>query len=317
MPPSQPRTGPYPLVAALVDLQRRGRRLVATASEREGGRRLAEDALFDAEMNAELVKDAEEYYRAQFGHMRAAVLRLDEFLSKRTAAAGHAPRIVLWAHNSHLGDARYTESRIRGKLNVGQLMREAYGEEDVCVIGFTTYTGTVMAAPEWGEPGRVYKARDPGGSPDFLMDFRGVPELARELDWGAAGGPSSPSSSSSASSSRHRGGGYPRAHSEGEEPRNPIEKLERFIGVIYRPTTERWSHMSSARLARQARPAPPAPALPLGLPRAPLGPGRPPLGYPRPPAPRPRPTPGPARPPLFDLCVHIDETGALRPLDPL
>ncbi|MFK4144857.1 erythromycin esterase family protein [Streptomyces sp. NPDC004065] len=64
---------------------------------------------------------------------------------------GSPARIVVWEHNSHLGDARGTEAALRGELNVGQLVRQAH-PDGCCLLGFTTYTGTVTAADDWGGP---------------------------------------------------------------------------------------------------------------------------------------------------------------------
>src|SRR5207237_9429558 len=111
---------------------------------------------FFAEQNARLVKNAEEYYRMMYRsdvsswnlrdrHMAETLVSLDDYLS----AAGDPAKIVVWEHNSHLGDARATEMGRRGELNVGQLVRETYGEQ-ARLVGFTTYSGTVTAATDWG-----------------------------------------------------------------------------------------------------------------------------------------------------------------------
>ena len=133
-----------------------------------------------------------------------------------------APRIVVWAHNSHLGDARATEMSARGELNLGQLMREKYARSAV-LVGFSTYTGTVTAADDWGGPAKRMAVLPalPGSyeavlhesdQPDFLLDFHANDDLVMALD-----GP----------------------------------RLERAIGVIYRPDTERWSHYFHARMPQQ------------------------------------------------------------------
>jgi erythromycin esterase-like protein len=176
-----------------------------------------------------LVKNAEEYYRAMFAgrvsswnlrdqHMFQTLQSLLEHLGRGGAAA----KVVVWAHNSHLGDARATEMARWGELNVGQLVRQHYGDDSVS-IGFTTYTGTVRAADNWGETGRVMDVR-PGirksyedlfhGHEEqvFLVPIRGYSENAVLLS----------------------------------QPR-----LERAIGVIYRPETERTSHYFEAKLADQ------------------------------------------------------------------
>ena len=116
--------------------------------------------------------------------------------------------MIVWAHNSHLGDARATEMGERGELNVGQLMRERFGT-DVVSIGFTTHTGTVTAASDWDEPPERKNVR-----------------------------PSLP-------------GSYERLFHDTGIPRFLLPRLERAIGVVYRPDTERGSHYFHARLSRQ------------------------------------------------------------------
>src|ERR1700738_4866923 len=135
------------VVEQLVDLQRH-----ATEYARRDGL-LAEDELFYAEQNARTVQAAEEYYRAMFtGRVSSWNLRDRHMAGTLDALADHLARqqgtpakIVVWAHNSHLGDARATETSARGELNLGQLVRERYAG-DCRLVGFTTYTGTVTAA---------------------------------------------------------------------------------------------------------------------------------------------------------------------------
>jgi erythromycin esterase-like protein/predicted phosphoribosyltransferase len=211
------------VVMQLVDLQRRR----GEYASRDG--RLARDDYFYAEQNARLVRDAELYYRAMFRgrheswnlrdrHMADTLEELLRFLEQPRAPA----KIVVWAHNSHLGDARATEMRQYGELNVGQLARERYGA-DVVSIGFTTYTGTVTAASDWDAPAERKTVR-PGlpnsyerlfhetGTRRFLLPMRDDRTLAEAL--------ASP-------------------------------RLERAIGVVYKPETERGSHYFHARLAQQ------------------------------------------------------------------
>ena len=135
---------------------------------------------------------------------------------------GGRSRVVVWAHNSHLGDARATELGAAGELNVGQLVRERYGREAV-LIGFSTYTGTVTAASDWDGPPELKRVR-PGlpGSYEALFHDIGLPCFLLPL----------------------RDGG-----DAAERLREA--RLERAIGVIYRPETERLSHYFSARLADQ------------------------------------------------------------------
>jgi erythromycin esterase-like protein len=187
------------------------------------------DELFFAQQNARLVHNAEEYYRTMFrgrvsswnlrdSHMVETLQALDRHLG----AGGQSPRIAVWAHNSHLGDASATEMGDQGEWNVGQLVRDRYGA-DAVLVGFSTYRGWVTAATEWDEPPQRKRVRDglPGSWEDALHDTEGdrfllalrssleLQELARE------------------------------------------RRLQRAIGVIYRPETERQSHYFHTRLADQ------------------------------------------------------------------
>ena len=189
----------------------------------------AEDEYFFAEQNAAVVADAEEYYRTMFAdHAGSWNLRdrhmadtIDQLLA-HLDAHGRDTRMVVWEHNSHVGDARATEMSRRGELNVGQLMRERHGG-DVVTVGFTTYTGTVMAATEWGGPAERKPVRPAmAGSYEALLHDAHIPAfLLCPLATGDV------------------------SHAL-QEPR-----LERAIGVIYRPQTERQSHWFAASLARQ------------------------------------------------------------------
>jgi erythromycin esterase-like protein len=210
------------VVQQLMDLQRRSYEYM----HRDG--QIAEDEFFSAEQNARLVKNAEEYYRAMFqgrvstwnlrdSHMAETLDALAEHLSRRFGSA----KIVVWAHNSHLGDARATERSRYGELNLGQLVRQRYDRS--VLVGFTTYTGTVTAASDWGrmhETKRVLPALAESYEalfheselPRFLAIFAGDERLSAEFRAG---------------------------------------RLERAIGVIYRPETERMSHYFLARMADQ------------------------------------------------------------------
>lgn len=211
------------VVDQLVELQRRA----AEFLRRDG--RIAQDELFYAEQNARVARDAEEYYRALY-HGRANTWNLRDAHMVRTLEElmahfrkqGLRPKAVVWAHNSHLGDARATEMARRDEINVGQLMRERHRER-VALVGFTTFSGTVTAASEWGgvtERKRVRAAME--GSVerlfhechlgDFSLLFGHGGDLDHELNTGL---------------------------------------LERMIGVIYRPDMERYSHYLFANLAEQ------------------------------------------------------------------
>jgi erythromycin esterase-like protein/predicted phosphoribosyltransferase len=211
-------------VEQLVDLQRHA----LEYARRDG--LIAEDEQFYAEQNARLVEAAEMYYRTMFGgrvsswnlrdrHMTDALDRLAAHLTRQR---GQQARIVVWAHNSHLGDARATEMGLRGELNVGQLVRERH-PDDCSVIGFTTYTGTVTAADDWGGPAQRKWVRPAlPGSAEELFHEAGQKEFM--IAFGSA-----PPTADLLSSAR----------------------LERAIGVIYRPETERASHYFRARVSDQ------------------------------------------------------------------
>lgn len=212
------------VIAMLVDLRRRAQ---AAALQ---GHDDAEEA-FDAEQNARLVKSAEAYYRSMYlsdvsswnlrdRHMMETLNELERHLARMGAAA--EPKIVVWAHNSHLGDARATEIGARGELNVGQLVRECHGLQAVS-IGFSTHTGSVTAATDWdGAAERKLVRPSPPGSYEHLMHEVGVDHFWLPL----------------------RG---TRRHAQVLG----APRLQRAIGVIYRPDTERQSHYYHARLPEQ------------------------------------------------------------------
>src|SRR2546423_8617313 len=140
------------VVEQLVDLQRHA----AEFLHRDGA--VAKEELFFAEQNARLVKNAEQYYRSMFrGRASSWNLRDRHMVETIEALVAHLSRqdqrakIVVWAHDSHLGDARATQMGDTGELNIGQLVRQRYGQEAV-LVGFSTYSGTVTAASEWDGP---------------------------------------------------------------------------------------------------------------------------------------------------------------------
>jgi erythromycin esterase-like protein/predicted phosphoribosyltransferase len=191
---------------------------------------VAEDELFYAEQNALTVKNAEEYYRTMFGGRASSWnLRDQHMVDTLDALAGHLSqqrgepaKIVVWAHNSHLGDARATEVVTQGQLNVGQLVRERHGG-DCRLVGFTTFTGTVTAADDWGGAAERKRVR-PALRDSYERLFHELDEKAFSIAFANA-----PKAAELLRSSR----------------------LERAIGVIYRPRTERQSHYFRARLADQ------------------------------------------------------------------
>lgn len=190
--------------------------------------RMAADEYFYAEQNAKLVKNVEEYYRLMLRsdvsswnlrdrHMVDTLEALDKHLTTLNGKA----KIVVWAHNSHIGDARATEMGSRGEFNIGQLVRERYGQLAVN-IGFTTYTGTVTAAWDWDEPGQRRRVRPAlPGSYESLLHDTGLPAFLLKFD----------------------------NEDLANELRRP--RLERAIGVVYRPDTERVSHYFVASLPDQ------------------------------------------------------------------
>jgi erythromycin esterase-like protein len=210
------------VVAQLVELRRRA----ADYATRDG--RIAADEYFFAEQNARLVQNAEEYYRSMFGgRAESWNLRDTHMMETLQALLAHIrhvsgdARAVIWAHNSHLGDARATEMGARGELNLGQLVRHAYGTQ-AYLIGFTTHTGTVTAASNWDEPAQKKRVRPSlAGSYERLFHDVGIGQFQLHL----------------------------RDAATQEALSTP--RLERAIGVIYRPETERISHYFRAHLPRQ------------------------------------------------------------------
>lgn len=188
----------------------------------------AQDEQFFAERNAHVVLNAERYYREIFGgrvntwnlrdaHMVDTLLALHGHLR----AAGRRGRIVVWAHNSHLGDARATEMGRRGEWNVGQLVRERAGAAQAVLVGFTTYTGYVTAARDWDAPAERRWVRPAhADSCEHLFHRSGCDRFFLPLRDGLAGLLSAP-------------------------------MLERAIGVVYRPESERASHYFEASVGAQ------------------------------------------------------------------
>jgi len=212
------------VVEQLVELQQKANQYL----QRDG--LLAGDEHFNAEQNARAVKNAEEYYRTMFnGGVHSWNLRdthmadtLDALAAHLRTRRGEPAKIVVWAHNSHVGDSRATERGSIGELTLGRLARERH-PGDAVLGGFTTYTGTVTAADDWGQPAQRKNVR-PGlrGSVEALFHDVAEPDFVLPFD--------------TASLSR-------------DILRSA--QLERAIGVIYRPDTERESHYFRARVADQ------------------------------------------------------------------
>ncbi|HZH27124.1 MAG TPA: erythromycin esterase family protein [Azospirillaceae bacterium] len=188
---------------------------------------------FDAAQNARLVADAERYYRALYlGGEDTWNLRDTHMADSLQALLDWRPgaKAVVWAHNSHIGDARATGMADRGELNLGQLCRERWGDDRsgagraVRLVGFGTHAGTVAAADDWGEPVRI---RDV------------VPSLPDSVERAC-----------------HDAGLSRFVLALGDEAPDGLTELgrpmlQRFIGVVYRPETERWSHYIPCRLVSQ------------------------------------------------------------------
>ncbi|HJV43541.1 erythromycin esterase family protein [Caulobacter sp.] len=207
------------VVSILVDLVRK----TADYAAEDG------ESLFDATQNARLVVDAERYYRAMYyGAHESWNLRdrhMFETLDRVLKMRGPGAKAVVWAHNSHIGDARYTEmGAARGELNIGQLCRERFGS-DAALIGLGTHSGTVMAASDWDAAAEV-KAVRPSRPDSFeaLCHEVGVERFLVDL----------------------RAGRHDALRADLREPR-----LERYIGVVYRPDSERLSHYAHASLSEQ------------------------------------------------------------------
>ena len=187
------------------------------------------DEAFYAHQNARVAQNAESYYRAMFEgghaswnvrdtHMADTLDALRDHLARRR---DEPAKLVIWAHNSHIGDARATEMGRRGEVNLGQLVRERHGPEQCYLLGYTTHAGTVTAASEWDQPAERKNVRPSledsvenlmhRTGHDFFLPLRGNADLQKQLD--------------------HR--------------------LERAIGVIYLPESERVSHYFMTEVGKQ------------------------------------------------------------------
>jgi erythromycin esterase-like protein len=209
------------VVEQLVELRRKYTELIS----RDG--HIGEEEFFSAEQNARLVANAEQYYRAMFqGRASSWNLRDQHMFETLRQLFAHLDsgkaKIIAWAHNSHLGDARATEMGQRGELNVGQLAREHFGLGAVA-IGFTTYSGTVTAASDWGATTERKQVRPAlRGSYEDLFHESSAPRFWIDL----------------------------REKNDSTELLRK-KRLERAIGVIYRPETERLSHYFQTCLPAQ------------------------------------------------------------------
>ncbi len=208
-------------VRQLVDLRRRA----FEYANRDG--RVAQEEYFSAEQNARLVRNAEQYYRSMFGSRAESWNLRDSHMVEtlnalidRSRRRGEPAKAIVWAHNSHLGDARATQMSSYGELNVGQLVREQHGESSF-LIGFTTHDGAVTAARDWDDPAERRQVRPSlAGSYERLFHDSGLDRFFLDL-------------------------------------RGPVRealmpsRLERAIGVVYKPETERASHYFRSTLPEQ------------------------------------------------------------------
>ncbi|MDN3922354.1 protein-L-isoaspartate(D-aspartate) O-methyltransferase [Roseateles violae] len=192
-----------------------------------------DDRFLDATQNARLIVAAERYYRVMYyggadswnlrdSHMFDTLRRLLDF-------RGPHAKAVVWAHNSHIGDARQTDmGSMRNEHNIGQLARQHFGEDRVALIGFGTHAGTVAAASDWDGEMQVMNLRPSlPDSYERICHDAALPQFLLDL-------------------SALRGGRRPALQRQLLEPR-----LERYVGVIYRPDSERWSHYAESTLPLQ------------------------------------------------------------------
>jgi erythromycin esterase-like protein len=188
------------------------------------------DEWLDAQANARLVKDAEAYYRVMYyGSAESWNLRdthMFDTLNMILDAKGSNSKAIVWAHNSHIGNAAFTDmGQNRNEINIGQLTKEKFGEK-ARLIGFGTHSGTVAAADDWDEPLQIKRVRPSlPDSYERMSHDSGVERFLLDLRPGETG--------------------------DGVRQDLMNARLERFIGVIYRPETERWSHYSNAILPKQ------------------------------------------------------------------
>ena len=203
------------VIEQLVEMQRR--------RAARSGRAPSGDAWFHAIQNARVVKDAEAYYRAMFAGRTVSWNLRDTHMADTIDLLREqvGDKLVVWAHNSHVGDARATEMGDDGQITLGQLMRARHPDE-VALVGFTTHDGTVECATDWDEPAQIERVRPslPGSWEELFHEV----ELPRFFVAASA-------------LARHVG--------------EHADRLHRAIGVVYRPETELRSHYYRARLAEQ------------------------------------------------------------------
>lgn len=212
------------VIEQLAELQKNRHHYIKQADKND------EEAYFFAEQNARLIKDAESYYRSMFmGKDQSWNLRdthmaetLDNLMAFLDEGLKRPSKVVVWAHNSHIGDARATEMGETGQINLGQLAKKRYGD-NAYLVGFTTYEGEVTASSSWDTleemkkiipalPGSYAHLFHEAGMGRFLLPIRKQHYLLKHM---------------------------------------PDRRLERGIGVVYRPETEHISHYYYADITRQ------------------------------------------------------------------
>ena len=207
------------VVAQLVEIQLR--------KLARSGRSPMGDAWFHAVQQAHIVRNAEAYYRMMFAGRSASWNLRDTHMADTLdllanhLGDGEPAKLIVWAHNSHVGDARATEMGDAGQLTLGQLARQRHPDE-VALVGLLTHEGTVVAADEWDGPGARMRVRPalPGSWEELMHEA-----------------------------------GYSRFYLTATDMKRVVgehaERLQRAIGVVYRPATERRSHYLHARLAAE------------------------------------------------------------------
>ena len=186
------------------------------------------EAWFDAAQNARIVRAAERYYRIMYqGSNESWNLRdrhMFDALQALIAHRGFGTKAVVWAHNSHVGNAAATAMGWQGQFNIGELARIAYGDGAV-LVGFGTDTGTVAAASDWGADMEI-KTVQPARPDSYEHVFRRTGMVRSLTDWRSSG-------------------------RSGIRELLRAPRLERAIGVVYRPETELYSHYFEAVLSEQ------------------------------------------------------------------
>ncbi|MDE2335790.1 MAG: erythromycin esterase family protein [Alphaproteobacteria bacterium] len=190
----------------------------------------AEEEYFSATQNALLVRAAEQYYRALFrGRPDSWNLRdkhmfttLEQLTAHRGKQLNRKSKTVVWAHNSHIGNASATEMALRGEYNIGQMTRSGYGARAL-LVGFSTCRGTVRAAADWDEPAEVKEIMEPlAGSYEQIFHLANGEKFFLDLRQ---------DNTATDMLREHR--------------------LLRAIGVVYKPETERYSHYVYSCLPKQ------------------------------------------------------------------